>query len=863
MATNNTKGKNTNSKKSNTDKKTKKIEVEAVVIDTQRQEIIRDIIIISVLAICILLFIGNLGFGGVVGGALSGFFFGIFGVIFYIYPVLIVILTFFIMSNLSNQKMLIKVISAIVLLLQLSILIELFTNGSDTLGGIAAFYEGRNNKSGGGFIGGFVANLFVEGFGIIGAYVIVLVISIVALIFLLQKSLFSAHKRRRGSQRTSPEKLAEERDNRKQRISRDKERQAAALDADVPRVKRKISGVTFETEVLPTDSLSELKSDSSAEMKMAFEDEMKVDKINRVTLTSGLDSESNVSVDSAIATNSQTKSSAKPNRKVSVADSKVAPATTNTSQTQSTTEKTSAAENQAKQTHKYIFPPASLLKKKPKSANPNSKASLEATADKLETTLKNFGINVEVTDVTCGPTVTRYELLPEVGVRVNRITNLADDIKLSLAVTDIRIEAPIPGKSAVGIEVPNSEKVMVSFEELVTSKEFASADSKVSFCVGRDIAGNVITSNIAKMPHLLIAGTTGSGKSVCINTIIMSILYKASPEDVRFIMIDPKVVELSIYNGIPHLLVPVVTDPKKAAGALHWAVTEMDDRYQRFANASVRDIKSYNKKLIENNYQMPINSNGEVGTFEKMPEMVVIVDELADLMMVAAKEVEESICRLAQKARAAGIYLILATQRPSVDVVTGLIKANMPSRIAFAVKSGVDSRTILDMSGAEQLLGNGDMLYYPQGYTKPLRIQGAFVSDEEVADVVDFIREHNGQSTYSEEATKIIENGIPDANMTATGSGSGFEDERDVLFADAGRMIISKEKGSIGMLQRYFKVGFNRAARIMDQLEEAGVVGPDVGTKPRQVLMNAEQFELFLDPNSSSGEDEYPVSDDF
>ena len=451
------------------------------------------------------------------------------------------------------------------------------------------------------------------------------------------------------------------------------------------------------------------------------------------------------------------------------------------------------------------------------------------------------------------------------GVRVNRITNLADDIKLNLAVTDIRIEAPIPGKAAVGIEVPNKNKVIVSFEEMASSAEFKKAESKVTFCAGRDIAGNVITANIAKMPHLLIAGTTGSGKSVCINTIIMSILYKARPDEVKFIMIDPKVVELSIYNGIPHLLIPVVTDPKKAAGALHWAVTEMDDRYQKFADASVRDIKSYNKKLEEHNYQLPINSNGELGTFEKMPEMVVIVDELADLMMVAAKEVEESICRLAQKARAAGIYLILATQRPSVDVVTGLIKANMPSRIAFAVNSGVDSRTILDMFGAEKLLGNGDMLYYPQGYTKPLRVQGAFVSDEEVQDVVDYIKGNNEEASYDENVTKHIESGADGSDgATAIGGGRGFEDTRDSYFAEAGRLIVSKEKGSIGMLQRNFKIGFNRAARIMDQLEEAGVVGPEMGTKPRTVHMTPTQFEQFLNPSAVSAvEEEYPVSDDF
>ena len=425
------------------------------------------------------------------------------------------------------------------------------------------------------------------------------------------------------------------------------------------------------------------------------------------------------------------------------------------------------------------------------------------------------------------------------GVRVNRITNLADDIKLNLAVTDIRIEAPIPGKAAVGIEVPNKNKVMVSFEEMASSAEFKKAESKVTFCAGRDIAGNVITANIAKMPHLLIAGTTGSGKSVCINTIIMSILYKARPDEVKFIMIDPKVVELSIYNGIPHLLIPVVTDPKKAAGALHWAVTEMDDRYQKFADASVRDIKSYNKKLEEHNYQLPINSNGELGTFEKMPEMVVIVDELADLMMVAPGEVEDSICRLAQLARAAGIHLVIATQRPSVNVITGLIKANVPSRIAFAVSSGVDSRTIIDMNGAEKLLGKGDMLFYPAGFPKPQRVQGAFVSDEEVGRVVEFLTEQGMTAQYNEDVISRVAAPSSDGGSSSAG--------RDEYFAQAGKFIIEKDKASIGMLQRVFKIGFNRAARIMDQLAEAGVVGEEEGTKPRKVLMSPEQFEELLE----------------
>ena len=374
---------------------------------------------------------------------------------------------------------------------------------------------------------------------------------------------------------------------------------------------------------------------------------------------------------------------------------------------------------------------------------------------------------------------------------------------------------------------------------MVESEEFKKHPSKISFGVGKDIGGKVTVADIAKMPHLLIAGATGSGKSVCINTIIMSILYKANPKEVKLIMIDPKVVELSVYNGIPHLMIPVVTDPKKAAGALHWAVDEMTDRYQKFANASVRDLKGYNAKIES----LP-TIEGDPKP-EKLPQIVIIVDELADLMMVSPGEVEESICRLAQLARACGIHLIIATQRPSVNVITGLIKANMPSRIAFAVTSGVDSRTILDMNGAEKLLGKGDMLFSPQGIPKPVRVQGAFVSDEEVSAVVGFIKEQNGQVTYSAEMEEKLSN-MESANTTvAIDSSADAGDGRDVYFADAARLLMEKEKGSIGMLQRYFKIGFNRAARIMDQLEEAGIVGPEEGTKPRRVLMSPEQFEQY------------------
>lgn len=502
-------------------------------------------------------------------------------------------------------------------------------------------------------------------------------------------------------------------------------------------------------------------------------------------------------------------------------------------------------EQQTQTKRTYVFPPTDLLKKGDPRLQGDSRQHLQKTALKLQQTLKNFGVNVTIANVSCGPTVTRYEIQPEMGVKVSKIVNLTDDIKLNLAAADIRMEAPIPGKAAIGIEVPNKETLPVLFRDLVESEEFRQHPSDIAFAAGRDIGGQVIMADIAKMPHLLIAGATGSGKSVCINTIIMSLLYRADPENVKLILIDPKVVELSVYNGIPHLFIPVVTDPKKAAGALNWAVAEMTDRYQKFAAYGVRDLKGYNAKVES------IADIDDPDKPRKLPQIVIIVDELADLMMVAPGDVEDAICRLAQLARACGIHLIIATQRPSVNVITGLIKANMPSRIAFSVTSGVDSRTILDMVGAEKLLGKGDCLYYPQGLNKPLRVQGAFVSDQEVADVVDFIKESYGQAAYDntiEEKMSKISEGT--GGMGGGSSAAGDAGGRDAHFVDAAKLLLDKDKASIGMLQRYFKIGFNRAARIMDQLEEAGVVGPEEGTKPRQILMNPETFESLLEDGS-------------
>ncbi|MGN0361997.1 MAG: DNA translocase FtsK [Bilifractor sp.] len=490
----------------------------------------------------------------------------------------------------------------------------------------------------------------------------------------------------------------------------------------------------------------------------------------------------------------------------------------------------------------YVFPPIDLLNPPKRNQKGDSNEHLKATAAKLQQTLHNFGVEVTINHISCGPTVTQYELTPQMGVKVSKILSLQDDIKLNLAATDVRIEAPIPGKAAIGIEVPNKTNMTVSMRELLESEAFQNASSRLAICVGKDIAGQPVVADIAKMPHLLIAGATGSGKSVCINTFIMSILYKSRPDEVKFIMIDPKVVELSVYNGIPHLLIPVVTDPKKAAGALNWAVSEMTDRYQKFAEMGVRDLKGYNEKIET----MPPDESGNKP--RKMFRIVIVVDELADLMMVAQNEVEDAICRLAQLARACGIHLIIATQRPSVNVITGLIKANMPSRIALSVTSGVDSRTIIDMNGAEKLLGKGDMLFYPQGYQKPARIQGAFLTDAEISNVVNFLKENHRVLSTSEEKMMQIQEAI-DKNASGSISPSGDAMDTDSYFADAGKLIIEKDKASIGMLQRAFRIGFNRAARIMDQLCDAGVVGEEEGTKPRKILMSMEQFENYLEEN--------------
>lgn len=477
----------------------------------------------------------------------------------------------------------------------------------------------------------------------------------------------------------------------------------------------------------------------------------------------------------------------------------------------------------------YVFPPISLLRAPQTTENVDASGELKANADRLVDTLKSFGVQTRVINVSRGPAVTRYELQPSAGVKISRITGLADDIALNLAAAGVRIEAPIPNKPAVGIEVPNKKIDVVTMREIIDCDKFYDAKSKLTVALGRDIAGNVTFADLGKMPHLLIAGSTGSGKSVCINSIIISLLYKAKPEEVRLLMIDPKVVELGVYNGIPHLLVPVVTDPRKAAGALGWAVTEMLKRYKLFADNSVRDLEGYNS-IAKNSDEL-----------DPLPQIVIIIDELADLMMAAPNEVEDSICRLAQMARAAGMHLVIATQRPSVDVITGLIKANIPSRIAFAVSSQVDSRTILDGSGAEKLLGRGDMLFYPVGFPKPVRVQGCFVTEKEVEQVVSFVK-NKDSADYDEKVIEEIEKqAVAEKGSKSGGDGGGFDDKDDMLSA-AIECVIEAGQASTSYLQRRLKLGYARAARLIDEMEEMGIVGPFEGSKPRQVLMTRQQW---------------------
>ncbi len=814
-----------------------------------------EILLLIVFAACLILMISNFGLGGFVGDAISSFCFGAVGILAYIFPVVLFIGIAFLMSNKSNPLAYKKFFAGILFCAFLCALLQFLTEGYMRSTTLSDYYTlCADYRTGGGIVGGVICIATTSAFGVAGGYVIIVLALIISLIIITQKSFFGfmykigggvANLFKEGHERYmegAPERekkkelRAQERLQRKEEKLRRLEEELAldeeelALEMEQSRnQKPSFSVPDLKHDISNTLEKDDLETQESGSGQIEF-------KINRPETPPEQEFEEEDEEDLPEELPEEAPhflESPKGKKAKASKDTKTDPGKTAEEETMDIQQEIKKNTPPAKK--KYQFPPLKLLKRGSGKAQGDSDAHLRKTAQKLEETLRNFGVNVTVTNVSCGPTVTRYELHPEMGVKVSRIVSLADDIKLNLATPDIRIEAPIPGKAAVGIEVPNKENSAVMLRDLLQSPEFQNARSKLSFAAGKDIAGKPVVADIAKMPHLLIAGATGSGKSVCINTLIISILYKATPEEVKLIMIDPKVVELSVYNGIPHLFIPVVTDPKKAAGALNWAVSEMTSRYNTFAEYGVRNLKEYNKKV--ENMRIP---EGEERP-EKMPQIVIIVDELADLMMVAPGEVEDSICRLAQLARAAGIHLIIATQRPSVNVITGLIKANMPSRIAFSVSSGVDSRTILDMNGAEKLLGKGDMLFYPQGYQKPARLQGAFVSDEEVSEVVRFLTDKNPSVEYDAKVEEQVNTG------SLNGAGAFGSEERDIYFEEAGKFIIEKEKASIGMLQRMFKIGFNRAARIMDQLCDAGVVGPEEGTKPRKVLMTLEEFQNYIE----------------
>lgn len=841
-----------------------------------------EILLIVMAALALILFLCNFGLVGKFGDAMSNVMFGIFGLLAYVAPVIIFLMIAFGMLNAGNRIATRKLVAGILFFLLLGMIFEFFnTNPAQAESyQIAGIYSRcSEGHKGGGVIAGSLAYLSCKFLGTVGTVLLILVLGVICLVIVTEKSFIggvaaggrkvyersvedAAYRRERAAKRREAQSARREREARERR-----QREEELENEKLLRMDKKVSGVMLDTALgkeqektsaaKARDDIHEItlnydQADAGEQSSIQEREqhsyhyiEQESDELNEVHI----DEEP---IEPAVGAEADME----PEHPKKPMDS-YQPMTGNQMAASSGRVRPSAVSAPAKQTEKpavhagkdrYRFPTPDLLAPRSQKKGADSDRELRETAQRLQQILDNFGVKVSVTQYSRGPSVTRYELQPEQGVKVSKIVGLADDIKLNLAATDIRIEAPIPGKAAVGIEVPNKENTAVPFRDLVESPEFEKFPANLIFAVGKDIGGKTVFADIAKMPHLLIAGATGSGKSVCINTIIMGILFKAHPDDVKMIMIDPKVVELSVYNGIPHLLIPVVTDPKKAAAALHWGVAEMTERYKKFADLNVRDLKGYNKKAES------MRASGDPKAPDKMPQILIIVDELADLMMVSPGEVEESICRLAQLARACGIHLIIATQRPSVDVITGLIKANMPSRVAFAVSSGVDSRTILDMVGAEKLLGKGDMLFYPQGYPKPARIQGPFVSDDEVSNVVEFLKNYAPGSAADEAVEEQINNMAVETGSGGASGASGDTDSMyDEYFAEAGRFIIEKDKASIGMLQRMFKIGFNRAARIMDQLCDAGVVGEEEGTKPRKILMSAEEFERILQPCENDG----------
>ena len=878
---------NTSTKAKTSAKKTANKQERPAYVPTEKDIKLRnEIKLLIALVVTVLVFLSNFGLLSPVGDYISHFLFGLFGFISYILPIAAFLGIAFLLSNIHNRKAVVKFIAGVLFVLFVSALIQLiFMEYSPNISATDYYSICGKDKSGGGLFGAFIVNGLAGALGMVGAYIIVVLFIIIMLVIMTERSFVGGVKS--GSKKvynhakndakkikdnvvTKVENKQYEKNrrinNKVKGVSMQKIDDGEGSTEDVHEITGEFAGKLPENAHLyrgHVDVDKYVSQDNTVRQidKKINIQQTKHEEINNNYVATLLpknehpryeeprkeeppqvDEEGFFKPKERIVVSEEAKNVM--NRKpfgAPVSDTKTAgegllskPATSVPipSQTSSSASRPAVTSRRKKE---YILPSTNLLNKGNGRTSGSNAMELRDTAKKLENILANFGITADVVDYSRGPSVTRYEIQPEIGTRLANITKLTDDIKLHLAATDIRIE-PIPGKSTIGIEVPNEGRDSVLIRELIESPALKNNGSKLAFAAGKDIAGEVIIGDIAKMPHLLVAGTTGSGKSVFTNSIIMSILFRATPDEVRLIIVDPKVVEFGVYNGIPHLLQPVVTDPKLASNTLKWAVAEMSDRYKKFAELNVRDLKGYNEKLL----QAGPDENGNMPS--KLPQIVIVIDELADLMMVAAKEVEESICRIAQLARAAGIHLIIATQRPSVNVVTGLIKANVPSRVALMVSSGVDSRTIIDQNGAEKLLGNGDMLFYPSGYVKPVRLQGAFVSDGEVSKVVEFWKNQAGDANYDESIARYVEN---QNAQSSQGNAAAEEpgDGRDEYFFDAARFVIQKQKASTSMLQRMFKIGFNRAARIMDQMCEAGVVGEEEGTKPRKVLMTLDELE--------------------
>ncbi len=852
----------------------KVIEREPYIPTEEDIKIKNEIVLLIGLAVTVLLMLANFGLLSPFGDYLAYFMFGIFGLPAYIFPVLAFLGVSFFLSNKNNTKGMIKLIAGVALFIFVCALVQLIFVGDESEVSVWSYYKiCGSQKTGGGLLGALLQKGIYAVVGGLGTYFILILFIIITMIILTEKSFIGGVKS--GSKivydtaksdvekikESSVNMVRERRYKKNRRINKrvkgvkiQKLSDGRESDEDIHEINEiheKMPGYakvyrghvdTAEYEVQPEEDIRNSSNDTRTVIKERKEPVRK--PAQDVTEISG--SYSKAEYDEPqyddeglfkpkeqihVSENAKATMQRKPFDTGGAVGRQVGASKVGTDDAVNRTgDNEAATKPKQKRTKKYVLPSTSMLNKGMNQNNPNEKAELRQVANNLEVILENFGVRASVTDYSRGPSVTRYEIQPETGTRLSKITSLADDIKLNLAATDIRIE-PIPGKSTIGIEVPNKGRDSVLLRDLIETKELSGHSSMLAFPAGMDIAGNVVLGDIAKMPHLLVAGTTGSGKSVFTNSIIMSILFRATPNEVRFIIVDPKVVEFGVYNGIPHLLQPVVTDPKKASNTLKWAVAEMSDRYKKFADLNVRDLKGYNEKIKDMQ-----DENGQ--PLEKMPQILIVIDELADLMMVAAKEVEESICRLAQLARAAGIHLIIATQRPSVDVVTGLIKANIPSRCALMVSSGVDSRTIIDSNGAEKLLGNGDMLFAPSGYIKPVRLQGAFVSDAEVQKVVEFWKNQAGNEVYDNRIEEYLQ-----SQPSGGSANDGDDDGKDEYFYDAARFVIEKEKASTSMIQRMFKVGFNRAARIVDQLYQEGIVGSEEGTKPRKVLMTLEEFD--------------------